>query len=137
VAEIVTGNGWKTVYSRYRLRARDLAFDAVWIVEVDATAAALGRQTGGFESRDRIGGIVIRDAVAVMVQTGFLALEQRQPTFAGGEKAFSSRRLQAKMFLIPFLRALNVTHAEGDVIEIGGIKGGGRVRRTRWASWVC
>jgi hypothetical protein len=43
VAEIVTGNGWKTVYSRYRLRARDLAFDAIWIVEVDATAAALTR----------------------------------------------------------------------------------------------
>jgi hypothetical protein len=55
----------------------------------------LERQAGGFESRDRIGGIVIRDAVAVMVQTGFLALEQRQPTFAGGEEAFFSRRLQA------------------------------------------
>ena len=66
-----------------------------------------------------------------MVQTGFLAFEQRQPAFAGGEEAFSSRRLQAKMFLIPFLRALNVAHAEGDVIEIDGVKGGGRVRRTR------
>src|SRR4029450_8881793 len=35
------------------------------------------------------------------------------------------------MFLIPFPRALNVAHAEGYVIEIGGIKGGGRVGRTR------
>jgi hypothetical protein len=33
-----------------------------------------------------------------MVQTGFLALEQRQPAVAGGEEAFFSRRLQAKMF---------------------------------------
>ena len=79
-------------------RTRDLTFDAVRIVEIHTPAFAPGCKAGGFESRDRIGGIVIRDAVAVMVQTGFLALEQREPAFAGGEEAFFSRRLQAKMF---------------------------------------
>jgi hypothetical protein len=66
---------------------------------------------GGFESRDRIGGIVIRDAVAVVMQARLLALEERQPAFTGREEAFLPRRSQAKVFLIPFLRAPHIGHA--------------------------
>ena len=115
-------------------RTRDLTFDAVRIGKIHTPRFASGREAGGLESRDRIGWIVILDAVAVVMQARLLALEERQPAFAGSEEAFFARRLQAKMFLVPFLRALNVAHAQGDVIEIGGVKGGGRVRRTRSAS---
>src|SRR5262245_48697224 len=112
-------------------RTRDLTFDAVRIGKIDTVAFASGREAGGFESRDRIGWIVIRDAVAVVVQAGLLALEERQPAFAGGKEAVFSSWFQTKMFLIPFLRTLHISHAQCDVIEIGGIKGGGRVRRIR------
>jgi len=65
-------------------RTRDLTFDAVRIVEIHTPAFASGHEAGGSESRDRIGWIVIRDAVAVVMQAGFLALKERQPAFAGG-----------------------------------------------------
>jgi hypothetical protein len=112
-------------------RTRDLTFNAVRIGKIHTPAFASGREAGGFESRDRIGWIVIRDAVAVVIQAGFLALEKRKPALAGGEEAFSSSRFQAKMLLVPFLRTLHIGHVQRDVIEIGGIKGGGRVRRIR------
>ena len=112
-------------------RTRDLTFDAVRIGKIHTPAFAFGREAGGFESRDRIGWIVIRDAVAIVIQAGLLALEERQPAFAGGKEAFLSRRFQAKVFLIPFLRTLHIGHVQRHVIEIGGIKGGGRVRRIR------
>ena len=91
-------------------RIRELTFDAVRIGKIHASVFASGREAGGFESRDRVGWIVIRDAVAVVIQAGLLALEERQPAFAGGKEAFSSRRFQAKMFLIPFLRTLHIGH---------------------------
>jgi hypothetical protein len=98
-------------------------------VEINTPAFAPGRESGGFESRDRIGWIVIRDAIAVVIQAGLRAVEERQPAFAGGEESFFSCRFQAKVFLIPFLRALHVGHSQRDVVEIAGIKGGGRLRR--------
>ena len=91
-------------------RTRDLTFNAVWIGKIHTPVFASGREAGGFESRDRIGWIVIRDAVAVVIQAGLLALKERQPAFAGGKEAFLSRRFQAKVFLIPFLRTLHVAH---------------------------
>src|SRR6266496_2978504 len=112
-------------------RIRDLTFDAVRIGKIYTPVFAPGREAGGFESRDRIGGFVIRDAVAVVIQAGLLAMEERQPAFAGGKEAFLPSRFQAKVFFIPFLRTLHIGHAQRDVIEIGGIKGGGRVRRIR------
>jgi len=112
-------------------RTRDLTFNAIRILEIHTPAFASGREAGGFESRDRIGWIIIRDAVAVVMQAGFLALKERQPASAGGKEAFLSPRFQAKMFLIPFLRTLHIGHAQRDVVEIGGIKRGGRVRRIR------
>src|SRR5215211_890001 len=102
-------------------RIRDLTFDAVRIGKIHTPVFASGRETGGFESRDRIGWIIIRDAVAVVIQTGLLALEERQPAFAGGKETYLSRRFQAKVFLIPFLRTLHIGHAQRDVIEINGI----------------
>jgi hypothetical protein len=110
-------------------RTGDLTFDAVRIGKIHTPVFSSGRDAGGFEPRDRIGWIVIRDTVAVVIQAGLLILEERQPAFAGGKKTFSSRRFQAKMFLIPFLRTLHIGHAQRDMVEIGGIKGGGRVRR--------
>src|SRR4029450_7704594 len=85
-------------------RTRDLTFDTVRIVEIHTPVFASGREAGGFESRDRIGWVVIRDAVAVVMQAGLLALGGRQPASAGGKEAFLSPRFQAKVFLIP-LRA--------------------------------
>src|SRR6266516_135404 len=79
-------------------RIRDLTFDAVRIGKIHTPVFASGREAGGFESRDRIGWIVIRDAVAVVIQAGLFAMEERQPAFAGGKEASSSRRFQAKMF---------------------------------------
>ncbi len=66
-----------------------LALDAVGIVEVHATAAALGQQADAPEALDRIVGIVLVDAVAVVVQAGLFALEQCQPAFAGMRKPSS------------------------------------------------
>ena len=110
-------------------RTRDLTFDAVRIGKIHTPGFASGSEAGGFESGDRIGWIVIRDAVAVVIQARLLALKERQPAFAGGKEAFSFRRFQAKVFLVPVLRTLHIGHVQRDVIEIGGIKGGGRVRR--------
>ena len=90
---------------------RDLTFNAVRIGKIHTPVLASGREAGGFESRDRIGWIIIRDAVAVVMQAGFLALKERQPASAGGKEAFLSPRFQAKMFLIPFLRAPHIGHA--------------------------
>ena len=105
-------------------RTRYLTFNAVRIGKIHAPVFASGSKTGGFESRDRIGWIVIRDAVTVVIQARLLALEERQPAFARGKEAFSSRRFQAKVFLVPFLRTLHICHAQRDVIKIGGIKVG-------------
>jgi hypothetical protein len=110
---------------------RDLTFDAVRIGKIHTPVFASGREAGGFESGDRIGWIVIRDAVAVVIQAGLLALKERQPAFAGSKKAFSFRRFQAKVFLVPFLRTLHIGNVQRDVIEIGGIKGGRRLPRIR------
>jgi hypothetical protein len=106
-------DSWKSILHPVGLeqsRTRDLTFDAVRIVEIHTPAFTPGREAGGFESRDSIGWIVIRDAVAVVMQAGLLALEERQPASAGGEEAFFSPRFQAKVFLIPFLRTLHVAH---------------------------
>src|SRR5215471_12014556 len=65
-------------------RTGDLTFDAVRIGKIHTLIFASRREAGGFESRDRIGWIVIRDAVAVVIQTRLLALEERQPPFACG-----------------------------------------------------
>jgi hypothetical protein len=103
--------GAKSISGSLRVsRTRDLTFDAVRIGKIHAPVFASGREAGGFESRDRVGWIVIRDAVAVVIQAGLLALEKGQPTFAGGKEAFSSRRFQAKVFLIPLLRTLYIGH---------------------------
>src|SRR6266480_7923672 len=69
----------KSIRSLRVSRTRDLTFDAVRIVEIYTPAFASGREAGSFESRDRISGIVIGDAVAVMIQPRLLALEQCQP----------------------------------------------------------
>src|SRR5262249_28792155 len=45
-----------------------------------------------FESHDRIGWIVIRDAVAVVLQAGLLPLEERQLAFAGCKETFLALR---------------------------------------------
>src|SRR5205809_8057954 len=89
-------------------RTRDLTFDAVRIGKIHAPVFASRREAGGFESRDRIGWIVIRDAVAVVIQARLLALEECQPAFAGSKEAFLSLRFQAKVFLVPFLRTLYI-----------------------------
>ena len=47
-------------------RTRDLTFDAVRIGKIHTPVFESGREAGGFESRDRIGWIVIRDAVAIV-----------------------------------------------------------------------
>src|SRR4029453_14969221 len=98
----------KTLFSG--VSTGDLTFDAVRIGKIYTPAFASRREAGDFKSRDRIGGIVIRDAVAVVMQAGLLALEERQPAFARGKEAFFSPRFQAKVFLIPFLRTLHVAH---------------------------
>src|SRR5437764_5698018 len=128
---------WANQFVHSVSRTRDLTFDAVRIVEIYTPAFASGREAGSFESRDRISGIVISDAVAVMIQPRLLALEECQPAFAGRKEPFSSRRFQPKMFLIPSLRTLHVGHRQRDVIKIGGIKGGARLRRIRCARSGC
>ena len=91
-------------------RTCDLTFDAVWIGKIHTLVFASGHEAGGFESRDRIGWIVIRYAVAVVIQAGLLALEERQPAFARGKEAFLSLRFQAKVFLDHFCeRCTSVT----------------------------
>src|SRR6266540_2929445 len=70
-------------------RTPDLTFDAGRIGKIHTPVFKSGREAGGFESRDRIGWIVIRDAVAVVIQAGLLVLKERQPAFAGGKEAFS------------------------------------------------
>jgi hypothetical protein len=69
-------------------RTRDLTFDAVRIVEIHTPAFAPGREAGGFESRDRIGWIVICDAVAVVMQAGLLALEALRKRAISTEEPF-------------------------------------------------
>jgi hypothetical protein len=112
-------------------RTGDLTFDTVRVAKIHTVIFASWPEADGFEFRNRIGWIVIRDAVAVVIQAGLLALEERQPAFAGGKEAFSSRWVQAEMFLVPFLRTLHIGHVQRDVIEIGGIKGGGQLCRIR------
>jgi hypothetical protein len=70
------------------------------------------------------------------VQTGVVITEERRRELIAQRqrilKAIAAKEAEgAHEPTGPFLRALNVAHAEGDVIEIGGVKGGGRVRRTR------
>ena len=103
--------GAKSISGSLRVsRTRDLTFDAVRIGKIHTPVFASGREAGGFESRDRIGWIVIRDAVAIVIQAGLFALKERQPAFAGGKEAFLSLRFQAKVFLVPFLRTLHISH---------------------------
>ena len=67
------------------------------------------REAGGFESRDRIGWIVIRDAVAIVIQAGLLALKERQPAFAGGKKPSRPVGFKPRCFGT-FLRTLHIGH---------------------------
>ena len=69
-------------------RTRDLTFDSVRIGKIHTPVFASRREARGFESRNRIGWIVIRDAVAVVIQARLVAMKERQPPFAGGKKAF-------------------------------------------------
>ena len=69
---VIERSPWQTVgqincCSLRGSRTRDLTFDAVRIGKIHTPVFASGREAGGFESRHRIGWIVIRDAVAVVI----------------------------------------------------------------------
>src|SRR5271166_1656342 len=121
-------NGTLPVPSRPLSPSCDLDLDPVWVWEVHPVPLPSGLQTGRFQFLFGPIGIVTLDGVAVMVQTGSLALEQRQEEVVAAAQeavvlATVPDDLQPQVLDVEVSGPGHATDIQGDVIQTRGLKG--------------
>src|SRR5271165_1312931 len=120
--------GTSPVPSRPLSPSCDLDLDPVWVGEVHPVPLPSRLQPGGFQLLLGLISSVATDGVAVMVQAGSLALEQRQEEVVAAAQeavvlATIPDDLQPQVLDVKVSGPGHATDIQGDVIQTRGLKG--------------
>jgi len=100
--------------------------DSIRVVKVDSVFMATRLQTQSRQFLHRLGGLIILDGVAVVIQPRLLLFEQRHEILTAGEEAAPLalvQHAQSKVLAVEVSRSFDIGDIQSDVIQPDHIEG--------------